>query len=361
MCAVQNEILQFHVPTRPLAPRPQADLQENSPRRQRGTISRRQKYKAAVAVAVEKCADDTKGQTCYICTEAVHWKTKEGLVRGCACRGTAGFVHVSCLAEQAKILVAEGEENNLDDDRFMPRWNRWHTCSLCKQKHHGVVACALGWACWKTYVGRSETVTSDEVVLLAMNLLGGGLGDANQNEDALIVREAELAMWQRLGHSESNMLVVQSNLASTYQELKRYDESLRMRREVYSRKVKLLGGEHEKTILEAANYANCLGGLQRHAEAKALLRKVVPVARRVLGDNHQITLTMRGYYAEALFNDNGATLEEIRVAVTTIDETVRTARQMLGFSHPLAVALGENLRIMRAALHAREETATGST
>ena len=54
------------------------------------------------AVAVEKCADDTKGQTCYICTEAVHWKTKEGLVRMCACRGTSGFAHVSCLAEQAK-------------------------------------------------------------------------------------------------------------------------------------------------------------------------------------------------------------------------------------------------------------------
>ena len=25
----------------------------------------------------------------------------------------AGFAHVSCLAEQAKILVAEAEENNL--------------------------------------------------------------------------------------------------------------------------------------------------------------------------------------------------------------------------------------------------------
>ena len=35
-------------------------------------------------------------------------------MRGCACRGTAGFAHVSCLAEQAKILVAEAEENNLD-------------------------------------------------------------------------------------------------------------------------------------------------------------------------------------------------------------------------------------------------------
>ena len=72
------------------------------------------KYSEAVSVAAEACADDTKGQTCYICTQALHWKTKEGLVRGCACRGTAGFAHVSCLAEQAKILVAEAEENNLD-------------------------------------------------------------------------------------------------------------------------------------------------------------------------------------------------------------------------------------------------------
>ena len=67
------------------------------------------KYNEAVAVAAEKCGEDTKGQTCYICTQALHWKTKEGLVRGRSCRGTAGFVHVSCLAEQAKILVAEVE------------------------------------------------------------------------------------------------------------------------------------------------------------------------------------------------------------------------------------------------------------
>ena len=67
------------------------------------------KYAEAVAVAAEACAEDTKGQT-NICTQALHWKTKEGLVRGGACRGTAGFAHVSCLAEQAKILFAEAEE-----------------------------------------------------------------------------------------------------------------------------------------------------------------------------------------------------------------------------------------------------------
>ena len=63
------------------------------------------KYAEAVAVASEACAEDTNGQTCYICTQALHWKTKEGLVRGCSCRGTAGFVHVSCLVEQAKICL----------------------------------------------------------------------------------------------------------------------------------------------------------------------------------------------------------------------------------------------------------------
>jgi len=71
--------------------------------------------------------------------------------------GKAPDPYVSCLAEQAKILVAEAEENNWDNDRFMPRWRRWEKCSLCEQKYHGVVRCALGWACWKTYVGRPET------------------------------------------------------------------------------------------------------------------------------------------------------------------------------------------------------------
>ena len=37
-------------------------------------------------------------------------------MRGCSCRGTAGFAHVSCLAEQAKILFAEGGVNDVDGD-----------------------------------------------------------------------------------------------------------------------------------------------------------------------------------------------------------------------------------------------------
>ena len=207
------------------------------------------KYKEAVAEAVEACADDTKSQTCYICTQALHWKTKEGLVRGCACRGTAGFAHVSCLAEQAKILVVEAEENNLDME---PRWDRWQACSLCGQQYYGFVFCALGWACWKTYVGRPE---ADFLRQTAMNQFGAGLSAARQFANALSIQEAQLSMLRRIGAPKDNILTVQSNLANTYNRCGWTKEATRMQRDVYSGYLKLYGKEYRETLREACNYA----------------------------------------------------------------------------------------------------------
>ena len=308
-------------------------------------------YKEAVAVAVAKCADDTKGQTCYICTQALHWKTKEGLVRGCSCRGTAGFVHVSCLTEQAKILVVEAEENNLSNKVFNERWRRWDTCSLCEQDYHGVVRCALGWACWKTYLGRPER---DQVRATAMIELGNGLTAAKYHEEALSVREAELFISRRLGATESHFLLVQGNLAMTYEKLGRVEEALPMRRDVYSGSLKLHGEESEETLTTANNYANCLFGLKRFEEAKALYRKIEPVARRVLGENNDLTIRMRMVYASALYIDTDATLDDLREAETTLEETARTARRFLGCAHPDTLGIEKSLRDARAALCARE-------
>jgi len=303
-----------------------------------------------------RCADDTKGQTCFICTQALHWKTKEGLVRMCACRGTAGFAHVSCLAEQAKILFAEAEENNLGDNAFDERWDRWFSCSLCEQEYHGVTRCALGWACWKTYVGRPE---GDWARGAAMMALGNGLYNAKHYEDAFAVKEAELAMLRRLGDSEENILIVQGNLACTYGELKRLDEALSLRRDVYSRRLKLNGEEHSSTIRAANNYASSLLGQKRFEEAKALFRRTIPVARRVLGDHNDLTLLMRRLYAVALCNDPGATLDDLREAIETFEETGRIARRVLGSAHPLTKKIENALRQSRAALRACETPSAG--
>jgi hypothetical protein len=305
----------------------------------------------AVAVAAEACAEDTKGQTCYICTQALHWKTKEGLVRGCSCRGTAGFAHVSCLAEEAKILVAEAEENNLDVKVKRERWTRWSTCSLCEQRYHGVVWCALGWACWKTYVGRPET---DIPRRLAISMLGCGLHQVNHMEETLSVREAALSMERRLGGSLEAILPVQSNLASTYQSLGRTEEALRLRRQAYAGYVQLYGEEHIETLREANNYAKALTNVRRFEEVKSFLRKMLPVVRRVLTDSNEITLKMRWTYAMALHDDPRATLGDFREAVTTFEDTGDIARRMLGPSHPLVGVNERCLRNARAAARARE-------
>ena len=319
------------------------------------------RYAEAVSVAAEKCADDTKGQTCFICTQALHWKTKEGLVRGCSCRGTAGFVHVSCLAEQAKILCDEAEANNLlGTERFTKIWDRWYSCSLCEQKYHGVVMHALGWACWKTYAGRAGRPETDALQGMAMGILAHGLSDVEHHEDALSVREAQLSTYRRCGVSVDNMFVVLGDLANTYQQLGRNEEALSLQHEVYLRRLKHSGEENIQTLREAVCYAIGLIGSSRFEDAKALLRKTLPVARRVFGENEVLPLTMRTKYARALYQDPGVTLSDLREAVSTLEDVAGISRRVMSGAHPITKGTEGELRAARAVLRARSTPQEGA-
>ena len=48
-------------------------------------------------------------------------------------------------------------------------------------------------------------------------------------------------------------------------------------------------------------------------------------------------------YALALYKDDGATLDDLREAVTTFEETERTARRVFGGAHPLTEQLQVDL------------------
>ena len=148
------------------------------------------------------------------------------------------------------------------------------------------------------------------------------------------MREAVLSMRRRLGDDEENMLVAQSNLSLTYHELGRFEEALTIKRYVYSERSKLNGEEHAETLREALNYASSLCQLKRFEEAKSVLRKMTPVARRVLGECHENTLMMRRNYAVALYADDGATLDDLREAVTMLEDTERIGLRVLGGAHP---------------------------
>jgi len=187
-----------------------------------------------------------------------------------------------------------------------------------------------------------------------MTHLGNGLASVGHREDTLSVGEAELSMLRRVGAPEEHILATQGNLAATYEELGRLESALQMKRDVYSGWLELYGEEHEMTLISANNYTWGLIHLQRFGEAKSLMRKKMPVARRVLGKNHEIALRMRWGYAEALYMDDGATLDDLREAVTTLEDVERTARRVFGGAHPTTTEIEKSLQNARAALRARE-------
>ena len=105
---------------------------------------------------------------------------------------------------------------------------------------------------------------------------------------------------------------------------------------------------------DANNYAVSLLKVKRFEEARALLRKTMPVARRVLRESSVTTLRLRWNYAEALYTDPGATLDDLREAVTTLEDTERIARRVLGGEHPTTTGIEGELEDAREALRARE-------
>ena len=106
-------------------------------------------------------------------------------------------------------------------------------------------------------------------------------------------------------------------------------------------------------ICEASNLAFALASLGRFDEAKALLRRMMPVARRAVGSSHITTLRTRFIYAAALYEDPAATLDDLREAVTTLEDTIRIARRVLGGVHPTTEGIEQDLRDARTALRAR--------
>ena len=86
----------------------------------------------------------------------------------------------------------------------------------------------------------------------------------------------------------------------------------------------------------------------------------MPVARRVLGENDILTLKMRLIYARVLCKDPTGALDDLREAVTTLEDTERIARRVLGGAHPTTTGIEYDLQKARAARDARETPSPGT-
>ena len=63
-------------------------------------------------------------------------------------------------------------------------------------------------------------------------------------------------------------------------------------------------------------------------------------------------------YCDA-YKDSNATLDDLREAVSTLEEIERIVRRVFGGAHPLTRGIDGDLRDAQAALRARQEAASG--
>lgn len=83
----------------------------------------------------EKESFDLENVTCWICLEDVQ-TARNPIVRDCACRGTAGHVHLNCLVVSAKskASVTSVCEEQMPSEVFdINNPNPWESCLMCKQ------------------------------------------------------------------------------------------------------------------------------------------------------------------------------------------------------------------------------------
>ena len=94
--------------------------------------------------------------------------------------------------------------------------------------------------------------------------------------------------------------------------------------------------------------------------AENALRHGSPFAQQRLGffEAPQIKkIDCRWHFGQALYKDDRATLDDLHEAVNTMEDTVRTARRVLGSDYPIVSIMENGLDEARAARRTREAQA----
>ena len=295
-----------------------------------------ERYNEVVAAAVEKTAEqrDAAGQTCYICLEGFERRhdENEGVVRGCACRGTSGFVHLSCLVRSAETAVQEAFDFNRDEAQKLEQFSRWGRCQFCHQEYQGPVLGALGWAAWRAYstLPEGDLRWIHSLALLAKGL-GSGLGD---HAAALPVLMVELEAHLKHGRDMWFVLNTQSAIAHCYLALGRRDEAVQLRQVTYADNCRLYGISDDSSISMALNLASSLIQANICAGARSFLCDVL---RRADSPREELLIRLHWNIALTLCQSDDPTPTDLQDARSIHDDLLDKIRLRFGPNHPLSL------------------------
>ncbi|KAJ7921610.1 hypothetical protein B0H13DRAFT_2267775 [Mycena leptocephala] len=149
---------------------------------------------------------------------------------------------------------------------------------------------------------------------------------------------------QLLGNNHPATLLIMSDLAVTYQNLREFKKAEELQVVVLEKRKQMLGDDHPDTLLAMGNLAATYGQLQEFKKAEELGVVVLERQKQLLGDDHPDTLWAMGNLAATYRELKEFTkAEELEVVV------LKKRKQLLGDDHPdtlvamgnLAVSYGE--------------------
>jgi len=271
---------------------------------------------------------------CFICKCSINSvpRSSEGIVRGCACRGTAGLAHVACLVRQAQI------EAKHDNPGRGALWTQWYACRLCGQYHRNEVQIALAWHAWQTYA-----FSDDPQLYNICMLLGNALSKAGSYEQAITLLKTQLEL---CGGGSTKAMGICDNIATCYIQTGNVEKGLELKRVSYNNCVTILGPTNERTLSIAAGLGEALGKYGKPKEAKIFLREKLPLIRSTLGDDHHVSILACGHLVRALCTDGSncefradETLEDIKQRTADVAECTEAIKRKTELSRDMLEAL----------------------
>ena len=153
----------------------------------------------------------------------------------------------------------------------------------------------------------------------------------------------QLCDYERLavGEEDPKTLMAQNNYAAALCGLGRYEDALKIQREVYEKRKKALGEENADTLRVQSNLAYTLDQLGRHEEALQVLRTVYELRRKALGVEDPETIMTQIMLAGMLFN-----LEHYKEALKHQKEVYEKRKRLLGAEAPETLTAQENLAVI---------------
>ena len=160
----------------------------------------------------------TDSPVCWICLEA-----SGELLRGCACRGTAGYVHVTCM-------VKANRYRTIDHDQ----------CPTCEQRFVGALSMALAEA----RVREIRASRSDMSIEATSNLASACLEQGRYDEALGHYRNVLRHGLRRFGHNHPDVAMTYGNMGCVYDSMGDFPKALECHNRDLEIKLRVFGPEH---------------------------------------------------------------------------------------------------------------------